>query len=71
MPALARIAVAAGADGLLIEVHPHPDHAWSDGEQSLDFAEFDDMMASLDPYIASARNALRRPSGLRSMEAVG
>ena len=41
VPALARIGVAAGADGLIVEVHPDPDKAWSDGEQSLDFAEFD------------------------------
>ena len=47
VPALARIGVAAGADGLIVEVHPDPDKAWSDGEQSLDFAEFDAMMASL------------------------
>jgi len=52
VPALARIAVAAGADGLLVEVHPNPDKAWSDGEQSLDFAGFDEMMADLDPYLA-------------------
>ncbi len=32
---MARAAVAAGADGLLIEVHPDPDHALSDGAQSL------------------------------------
>ena len=31
---------------------PIPDKAWSDGEQSLDFADFDEMMASLEPYIA-------------------
>ncbi len=47
VPALARAAVAAGADGLIIEVHPHPDKAWSDGEQSLTFEEFDAMMADL------------------------
>ncbi|HEX3663434.1 MAG TPA: 3-deoxy-7-phosphoheptulonate synthase [Acidobacteriaceae bacterium] len=47
VPALARSAVAAGADGLIVEVHPHPDEAWSDGEQSLTFAEFDAMMADL------------------------
>jgi len=52
VPGLARIAVAAGADGLLVEVHPNPDKAWSDGEQSLDFASFDAMMVALDPYIA-------------------
>jgi len=51
VPALARIGVAAGADGVIIEVHPQPDKAWSDGEQSLTFAEFDEMMAMLDPYI--------------------
>lgn len=47
VPALARAAVAAGADGLIIEVHPHPDEAWSDGDQSLTFEEFDAMMADL------------------------
>ncbi len=52
VPALARIAVAAGADGILVEVHPNPDKAWSDGEQSLDFPAFEAMMASLDPYLA-------------------
>ena len=52
VPALARIAVAAGADGLLVEVHPNPDKAWSDGEQSLDFEGFDVMMAALEPWIA-------------------
>ncbi len=51
VPALARIGVAAGADGLLVEVHPNPSQAWSDGEQSLDFAGFDAMMAALEPWI--------------------
>jgi len=58
VPALARIGVAAGADGLIVEVHPHPDEAWSDGEQSLNFAEFDAMMASLKPYIELRKMAL-------------
>lgn len=52
VPALARTAIAAGADGLIVEVHPHPDQAWSDGEQSLTFAEFDTMMADLAPWCA-------------------
>jgi 3-deoxy-7-phosphoheptulonate synthase len=39
VPAMALAALAAGADGLLIEVHPEPDKALSDGAQSLDFAE--------------------------------
>ena len=80
VPALARIAVAAGADGLIVEVHPDPDKAWSDGEQSLDFDGFDEMMASLDPYLALRRQEiaardravrLREAAGARVMEAVG
>jgi len=73
VPALARIAVAAEADGLLIEVHPDPDRAWSDGEQTLDFDAFDAMMASLDPYIAlrAARLPVCEPAGQELMEAVG
>ena len=51
VPALARIGIAAGADGLLVEVHPNPDSALSDGDQSLDFTEFDAMMAALEPWI--------------------
>ena len=44
---MARAAVAAGADGLLVEVHPDPDHALSDGAQSLRPAQFGELMAQL------------------------
>ena len=44
---MARAAVAAGADGLIIEVHNDPDHALSDGAQSLLPAQFDRLMAEL------------------------
>ena len=44
---MARAAVAAGADGLLIEVHCDPDHALSDGAQSMYPAQFDSLMAEL------------------------
>jgi 3-deoxy-7-phosphoheptulonate synthase len=44
---MARAALAAGADGLLIEVHPDPDHALSDGAQSLKPAQFEELMAQL------------------------
>ncbi len=47
VPAMARASLAAGADGLLIEIHPDPDHALSDGAQSLTFAAFEDLLASL------------------------
>jgi 3-deoxy-7-phosphoheptulonate synthase len=45
--AMARAAVAAGADGLIIEVHPDPDRALSDGAQSMFPAQFDRLMAEL------------------------
>ena len=67
VPALARIGVAAGADGLIVEVHPTPEKAWSDGEQSLNFAEFDEMMASLEPYITLRGAAM----AARTLETVG
>jgi 3-deoxy-7-phosphoheptulonate synthase len=60
---LALAAVAAGADGLLIEVHPNPDLALADGPQSLTFDNFRLLMAQLLP-IAEARNRkLATPSG--------
>ena len=65
VPALARVGVAAGADGLLVEVHPHPESAWSDGAQSLDFAGFDELMTCLEPYVA-----LREPSPSSVVEVV-
>jgi 3-deoxy-7-phosphoheptulonate synthase len=73
VPALARSAVAAGADGLLVEVHPHPEKAWSDGEQSLDFAGFDAMMYGLEPWLELRGQELERREGIGTepMEAVG
>jgi 3-deoxy-7-phosphoheptulonate synthase len=44
---MARAAVAAGADGLLIEVHPQPDKALSDGAQSLFPSQFEELMKQL------------------------
>jgi 3-deoxy-7-phosphoheptulonate synthase len=44
---MARASVAAGADGLLVEVHPDPDHALSDGAQSLRPEQFQEMMTQL------------------------
>ena len=51
VPALARAGVAAGADGLLIEVHPCPEKAVSDGAQSLGLEDFRGLMRSLEPYL--------------------
>jgi 3-deoxy-7-phosphoheptulonate synthase len=55
VPPLALAAVAAGADGLLIEVHPNPDLALADGPQSLTFDNFRLLMSQLAP-VAEARN---------------
>jgi 3-deoxy-7-phosphoheptulonate synthase len=44
---MARAAIAAGADGLIIEVHPHPERALSDGAQSLTVDQFGDLMRQL------------------------
>jgi 3-deoxy-7-phosphoheptulonate synthase len=73
VPVLARIGVAAGADGLLVEVHPDPDKAWSDGEQSLDFAEFDAMVDGLAPWIALREHNWnqRHTTEAPALEAVG
>ena len=51
VPAVARAGVAIGADGLIVEVHPHPEKAISDGAQSLDLAQFETMMRDLRPYV--------------------
>jgi 3-deoxy-7-phosphoheptulonate synthase len=56
VPALSRAAVAIGADGLIVEVHPCPEKAVSDGAQSLHLDEFERMMAELKGYTALWKN---------------
>jgi 3-deoxy-7-phosphoheptulonate synthase len=51
VPAVSRAGVAIGADGLIVEVHPAPEKAISDGAQSLDIPQFQKMMKDLEPYI--------------------
>lgn len=52
---LSKCAVAAGADGLMIESHPNPSIALSDGPQSLTLPQFDSLCKELKPYIELAR----------------
>jgi 3-deoxy-7-phosphoheptulonate synthase len=52
--AMCKGAVAMGADALLIEVHPNPAEAWSDGAQQLSFDGFAKLMQELKPFIAAA-----------------
>ncbi|HPE68843.1 MAG TPA: 3-deoxy-7-phosphoheptulonate synthase [Thermotogota bacterium] len=59
VPSLAYAALATGADGIMVEVHPHPARALSDGRQSLNFPQFHDMnsrIQQLQPLFASERN---------------
>ncbi|HEX4885963.1 MAG TPA: 3-deoxy-7-phosphoheptulonate synthase [Casimicrobiaceae bacterium] len=66
VPALACAAVAAGADGLLVEVHPTPAEAWCDADQALTPADFAALMRRLD---AVARAIGRRMSAPHAAEA--
>jgi 3-deoxy-7-phosphoheptulonate synthase len=59
VPAIARAGIAAGADGLIIEVHPCPEKALSDGHQSLHPSEFEQLMTEVRGIAA----AIRRPVG--------
>jgi len=44
VPPISKAGIAAGADGLLIEVHSHPDEAWIDPLNAINYAEFDELM---------------------------
>lgn len=55
---MAKAAVAAGADGLMIEVHPHPEDAFSDGAQSLKPGRFRQLMDEIGPYLKLAGKTL-------------
>ena len=55
---LAFAAIAAGADGLIVEVHPDPANALSDGDQSLSFEAFRSLMERLAPFAAAAGRSL-------------
>jgi 3-deoxy-7-phosphoheptulonate synthase len=63
VPALARAAVAIGADGIMVEVHPHPEKAVSDGAQSLTIAQYQAMMRDLAPYMELWTRARAAASG--------
>jgi 3-deoxy-7-phosphoheptulonate synthase len=55
---LCRGAAAMGADGLLIEVHPNPAEALSDGQQQVDFAKFGELIREIAPFVAAAGRVL-------------
>lgn len=55
---LAKAGCAVGADGLMVEVHPRPEEAWSDGPQSLTLENFADLMKAIEPYVNLRRSEL-------------
>ncbi len=58
VPPLSKAAIACGADGLLIEVHPHPEKAQTDGQQSLNIPQFQRLMSDLQPLAPAVGRAL-------------
>jgi 3-deoxy-7-phosphoheptulonate synthase len=75
VPPMALAAIAAGADGLIVEVHPNPDYAMSDGAQSLYPDQFEKMMRDIEvlaPVVGRAvsRRAIPAGSGASSLATV-
>ncbi|MCS7310603.1 MAG: 3-deoxy-7-phosphoheptulonate synthase, partial [Armatimonadetes bacterium] len=58
VPAVAAAAIAAGADGIIVEVHPQPERALKDGAQSLRFEAFEQMMERLRAIAAAVGRTL-------------
>jgi 3-deoxy-7-phosphoheptulonate synthase len=67
---MARAAVAAGADGIIVEVHPNPDRALSDGGQSLFPDQFAQLVTVLRPIAAAIGRRLGSPRGTERLAAV-
>ncbi|HEX5817638.1 MAG TPA: 3-deoxy-7-phosphoheptulonate synthase [Gemmatimonadales bacterium] len=63
VPAMARASMAAGADGLIVEVHPEPERALSDGAQSLDPTQFATMMQELARIAEAIGRSITMPVG--------
>ncbi len=55
---LSRAALAAGADGLIVEAHPDPAHAYSDAAQQIPSAEFGDYLAAIEPWMRLRKAAV-------------
>ncbi len=60
VPPLAKAAAAVGADGIIVEVHPHPEKALCDGQESLTPDEFDRLMVELKPILKAVGLELSR-----------
>jgi 3-deoxy-7-phosphoheptulonate synthase len=71
VPALARAAIAAGADGIIVEVHPEPERAVSDGRQSLTLPAFAEMMEELRRVGTALGRTMARPQPPRGVAVRG
>ena len=69
VPAMSRAAVAAGADALILEVHPDPDNAMSDGRQSMDMEEFARLVESLRRVAEAVDRKVAPPVGAQELVA--
>ncbi len=67
---LSRAAVAAGADGLLIEVHPRPDESWSDAEQAISPATFAELMGAIATEAPLHGRYVAAPRGVTDEETI-
>ena len=65
VPAMAMAALAAGADGLMVEVHPSPDDALSDGPQSLTLEQFAELMEGLRALAGAVNRTIGSPQAAR------
>ncbi len=69
VPPMSRAAVAVGADGLLIEVHPDPDHALKDGAQSVTIESFESLMPELRTIARAVGRRMAEPVGVEAAAA--
>ena len=60
MPAVAKAAIAAGADGVMVEVHSRPERALKDGPQALTLIEFAQFMQDLEPVAMAVGRPLKQ-----------
>jgi len=56
---MAKAAVACGADGIIVEVHPDPVHALSDAHQQLTAKQFQELMRQIEPFVKAAGRVIR------------
>lgn len=64
VPPMCRAAIAAGADGLIVEVHPNPDHAIKDGAQSVTIEAYEQMMPELAKVSKAVGRAMAQPAAV-------